>query len=243
MKTTMIKKEKFTTIHNKLINDTEISLKAKGIMLYMLSKPNGWKYNPKDIANNSKDGLDSVYSGLKELVEKKYISRKRNSNGSLDYYIFEDKEENNIKDCLEGKNPDRENPDRENPDRENPDVLIKKDSNKERIIVNNKYIYLYMSEEYKMKFDHFIQQRRIENRDIGIVEIELHQKRLYEQSGGNEETALKILDEAIIGNWKKTYPLKEEKEKKNLKNNYKATENKRPKVTSEGLRKYFGGTQ
>ena len=214
MKTTMIKKEKFTTIHNKLINDTEISLKAKGIMLYMLSKPNGWKYNPKDIANNSKDGLDSVYSGLKELVEKKYISRKRNSNGSLDYYIFEDKEENNIKDCLEGKNPDRENPDRENPDRENPDVLIKKDSNKERIILNNNIIYLFKSSEFKEKFDYFIQQRKNDKGDIGIMERELFQKTLYELSNGDEKMALKILDKAIKGKWKDFYKPKEKGEDK-----------------------------
>ena len=209
MKTTMIKKEKFTTIHNKLINDTEISLKAKGIMLYMLSKPNGWKYNPKDIANNSKDGLDSVYSGLKELVEKKYISRKRNSNGSLDYYIFEDKEENNIKDCLEGKNPDRENP-----DRENPDVLIKKDSNKERIILNNNIIYLFKSSEFKEKFDYFIQQRKNDKGDIGIMERELFQKTLYELSNGDEKMALKILDKAIKGKWKDFYKPKEKGEDK-----------------------------
>ena len=151
-KTTVTKKGNFTTIHNKLISDNSISLKAKGIMLYMLSKPAGWNYNPKDIANNSKDGLDSVYSGLKELIEAKYISRRKNKDGTVDYFVFEDKEENNIIDYQEKPNqekpnqekpnqekpnqekPNQEKPNQEKPNQEKPnqdfaDVLIIKDSN------------------------------------------------------------------------------------------------------------------
>ena len=122
MKTVVNKKANFTTIHNKLISDSSISLKAKGIMLYMLSKPVGWNYNPKDIANNSKDGLESVYSGLKELIEAKYISRRKNKDGTVDYFVFEDKEENNIIDY-------QEKPNQEKPNQDFADVLIIKDSN------------------------------------------------------------------------------------------------------------------
>ena len=118
MKKTINKKENFTSIHNKLINDSRISLKAKGIMLYMLSKPENWKYNPKEIAKNSKDGLDSVYSGIKELIGAGYISRARHSDGTVDYFVFEDVEENDIVDFSKKENPNRENPNRENPNRE-----------------------------------------------------------------------------------------------------------------------------
>ena len=136
--TVVTKKGNFTTIHNKLITDNNISLKAKGIMLYMLSKPVGWNYNPKDIANNSKDGLESVYSGLKELIEAKYISRRKNKDGTVDYFVFEDNSENNIIDYSIQK-PNCEKPDMEKPNQGNPnkgkpnqgfaDVLIIKDSN------------------------------------------------------------------------------------------------------------------
>ena len=132
MKTVVNKKANFTTIHNKLISDSSISLKAKGIMLYMLSKPVGWNYNPKDIANNSKDGLESVYSGLKELIEAKYISRRKNKDGTVDYFVFEDKEENNIIDYQEKPNqekPNQEKPNQEKPNQDFADVLIIKDSN------------------------------------------------------------------------------------------------------------------
>ena len=91
MKTVVKKKENFTTIHNNLILDESISWKAKGILIYMLSKPAGWKYKSSEIAKNATDGRDSVRNGLKELVENGYISRQKNSDGSLTYYIFEDK--------------------------------------------------------------------------------------------------------------------------------------------------------
>ena len=100
MKTTIVKKENFTTVHNNLILDESISWKAKGILLYMLSRPNDWKFNIKEISKNAKDGTDSVKYGLQELVKAGYISRKRNSDGTLDYYIFEDKEKNNIVDYM-----------------------------------------------------------------------------------------------------------------------------------------------
>ncbi|RRD39274.1 helix-turn-helix domain-containing protein [Leptotrichia sp. OH3620_COT-345] len=145
-KKTVNKKTNFTTIHNKLINDDNISLKAKGIMLYMLSKPEDWNYNPKEIAKNSKDGLDSVYSGIKELIEAGYISRIRHSDGTVDYFVFEDIEENDVIDFSKKEsqnpnreNPNRENPNRENPNRENPDVYKRKNTTKERIILNIEY--------------------------------------------------------------------------------------------------------
>ena len=81
MKTVVKKKENFTTIHNNLILDESISWKAKGILIYMLSKPVGWKYKSSEIAKNATDGRDSVRNGLKELVENGYISRQKNSDG------------------------------------------------------------------------------------------------------------------------------------------------------------------
>lgn len=127
-KTVVTKKCNFTTIHNKLITDNNISLKAKGIMLYMLSKPAGWNYNPKDIANNSKDGLESVYSGLKELIEAKYISRRKNKDGTVDYFVFEDNSENNVIDYSIQKT-NCEKPNQGKPNQGFADVLIIKDSN------------------------------------------------------------------------------------------------------------------
>ena len=140
MKTTIVKKENFTTVHNNLILDESISWKAKGILLYMLSRPDDWKFNIKEISKNAKDGTDSVKYGLQELVKAGYISRKRNSDGTLDYYIFEDKEKNNIKDYMSKatEKPQVEKPQVEKPLHTKERILLKKEYSNNNI---NKNIY------------------------------------------------------------------------------------------------------
>ncbi len=84
----------------------------------------------------------------------------------------------------------------------NKDTNIQKD-------INNNIIYLFKSSEFKEKFDYFVQQRKLERKkegnDLGILEIDLYQKRLYELSKGDEKEALKILEKAIMRNWKDFY--------------------------------------
>ena len=240
MKKTINKKENFTSIHNKLINDSRISLKAKGIMLYMLSKPENWKYNPKEMAKNSKDGLDSVYSGIKELIEAGYISRTRHSDGTVDYFVFEDVEENDIVDFSK-----KENPNRENPNRENPDVYKRKNTNKERIIVNTElnketsksdiddFINSQdKSEEYKKLLFEFLKYRKkIRDTVKTTGPIKLLLKHFKTEADLRE--ALEYMD---LYNWKTAEPSWIEK-KKNSSNN---KNNNDFIVTEESLAETFG---
>ena len=245
MKKTINKKENFTSIHNKLINDSRISLKAKGIMLYMLSKPENWKYNPKEIAKNSKDGLDSVYSGIKELIEAGYISRTRHSDGTVDYFVFEDVEENDIVDFSKKENPNRENPNRENPNRENPDVYKRKNTNKERIIVNTEL----KKETSKSDIDDFINsQNKSEEYKELLFEFLKYRKKIRDtvKTSGPIKLLLKHfkteadLREALeymdLYNWKTAEPSWIEK-KKNSSNN---KNNNDFIVTEESLAETFG---
>ena len=250
MKKTINKKENFTSIHNKLINDSRISLKAKGIMLYMLSKPENWKYYPKEIAKNSKDGLDSVYSGIKELIEAGYISRTRHSDGTIDYFVFEDVEENDIIDFSKKENPNRENPNREIPNRENPnreipDVLIRKNTNKERIIVNNElkkekteihFTSIYQSEEFKQTFSDFLEMRKTIKKPATKKAIEMIMIKLEKLN--NEEKAIKMLERSIINNWQDVYEIQERST--NASKNYSTTN----KGTREVIKRdYYAGTE
>lgn len=245
MKKTINKKENFTSIHNKLINDSRISLKAKGIMLYMLSKPENWKYNPKEIAKNSKDGLDSVYSGIKELIEAGYISRTRHSDGTVDYFVFEDVEENDIVDFSKKENPNRENPNRENPNRENPDVYKRKNTNKERIIVNTEL----KKETSKSDIDDFINsQNKSEEYKELLFKFLKYRKKIRDtvKTSGPIKLLLKHfkteadLREALeymdLYNWKTAEPSWIEK-KKNSSNN---KNNNDFIVTEESLAETFG---
>lgn len=57
----------FTMIPHDMTNDSSLSLAAKGLLLYMLSKPDGWKLRVADVAKRCNNGEASIRSALKEL--------------------------------------------------------------------------------------------------------------------------------------------------------------------------------
>jgi len=58
--------------------DKRLSYKARGILFYLLSKPDGWTCHVFDLCKNSdKDGQKSVQSAMKELSEMGYARLKR----------------------------------------------------------------------------------------------------------------------------------------------------------------------
>jgi hypothetical protein len=87
-------KSNFTTVPNSIINDKNISLKAKGIYLFLISKPDNWTFSVDRIASQNSDGENSVRTGLKELEEHRYLKRvqinKRGVFGENDYIIYDE---------------------------------------------------------------------------------------------------------------------------------------------------------
>jgi len=65
----------FTIVSNDILNDTSLSFKARGIAVYLLSKPDNWVVNWKNLAENSTDGRDAILTGMTELKEKGYLKR------------------------------------------------------------------------------------------------------------------------------------------------------------------------
>jgi hypothetical protein len=70
-------KNKYTTIDNILINDMSLSFQAKGLFLFLWSKPDNWSVNVKQMQHNCIDKQTKIYSALSELEEKGYLIRKR----------------------------------------------------------------------------------------------------------------------------------------------------------------------
>ena len=68
------KRNKYTQVANSVINDPLLSWKAKGILIYLLSKGKTWRPTVKDIINHGTTGRDGVYSGVQELVKIGYAS-------------------------------------------------------------------------------------------------------------------------------------------------------------------------
>jgi len=61
------KPNSFVMIDRGFLENPNLSWKAKGILAYLLSKPDNWKVIVKDLVNHATDGKAAVYSGLGEL--------------------------------------------------------------------------------------------------------------------------------------------------------------------------------
>lgn len=70
------KQNGFVMIDREFLENENLSWKAKGILAYLLSKPDNWKVIVKDIVNHSTDGKAAVYNGLNELKGCGYYEKK-----------------------------------------------------------------------------------------------------------------------------------------------------------------------
>lgn len=133
----------YTVMSNHHLRNTNLSLKAKGLLSLMLSLPEEWDYTTKGLARICKDGVDSICAGVRELEEHGYVIRERVRNpngqlGAIEYTILEQPRP---------PEPGREKPERENPvqanpvldspvlgkpEQENPAQLNTKESSKEK---------------------------------------------------------------------------------------------------------------
>lgn len=71
--------DNYTITSNSAIEDKSISLKARMILVYLLSRPPGWVTSAERLAStiSEKDGLSAIKSGLRELEQAGYLTRSR----------------------------------------------------------------------------------------------------------------------------------------------------------------------
>lgn len=124
----------YSRIPNKLVNDKNISLKAKGLFAYMEGKPVDWEFSVRKLSLCLKESSDSIASGLKELEDSGYLVRNKvqdNQGYWQVHYILQDG-------TMVHENPVLENPSKENPvSGKTPNIIIK---NKQKKEVTNKEI-------------------------------------------------------------------------------------------------------
>lgn len=71
-------KERFSIVDNKVIEDERLSFKARGLLIYMLSKPDDWKFYTEELAKRSnKDGISAIKTALNEIEDAGYLTRKQ----------------------------------------------------------------------------------------------------------------------------------------------------------------------
>ena len=78
----------FTQVSNHILINKEISLKAKGVYCYLISKPDNYEFSADRIANECKEGRKAILTAVSELENAGYLHRVKLSNGKVNYYFF-----------------------------------------------------------------------------------------------------------------------------------------------------------
>ena len=80
-------KANYVKIPNELVNDREISWKAKGLFCHMASKLDTYNFTVKSLASQFPDGKASIFSALDELKNSGWITYTRKAGGYGKYKL------------------------------------------------------------------------------------------------------------------------------------------------------------
>lgn len=64
----------FTVLHNHVLRDRRLSYKARGLLCYILSMPDNFRFTAELLSRHAPDGRQSVITGLRELRETGYMT-------------------------------------------------------------------------------------------------------------------------------------------------------------------------
>lgn len=178
----------FVMLDKTFLEDDRLSFKAKGILAYLLSKPDNWKVIVGNLVKYSKDGKSAVYAGLKELKECGYYVKtpirsedgRRISRWESTVYEMPD---SLLSDFQEIDNEEIENQYFENRERNN-------NYYNNKLNINNNHVSLSVREEDKT--DETDEENSIEN----TLEV-IHDNIGYEQLRQTNPEDMGLIDEFV----------------------------------------------
>lgn len=104
--------ENYSIINNEILQDKEISLEAKGLLIQMLSLPNDWKYSLSGLSSINKENTQKIGKIIKELKENQYVivtkqfpNETKTGRYEYIYDIYETRQKNKIsktRSCFQG---------------------------------------------------------------------------------------------------------------------------------------------
>jgi hypothetical protein len=88
-------RERYVIISKVGLEDDRLSWKARGLLAYLLSKPDNWEVMQAHLVKQGPDGTASVRAGLNELKEAGYITSAKSKNDSgrfdgWDSFVYEE---------------------------------------------------------------------------------------------------------------------------------------------------------
>lgn len=206
-----VKNKDYSIVHNGFINNKNLSFKAKGLLLYFLSKPDKWEFYIKEIAKNSKDGVESISSGIKELEDNGYIHKnfKRNKDGKLsggyDFTVYEEpqpkQEKTETVKNLSGNLPIRENRPLINTE------LISNTNNKKKKTEFDELINQYTeNEKLKNAIYEFVKSRKAIKAALTTLALKKIITKL-DALTKDDNTKILILENSIMNGWRGIFPI------------------------------------
>ena len=148
----------YTVIGNEAAQDSSLSWKARGLLVYLLSLPRDWNIRLSELARHATDGIDSTRKAMDELLNAGYIQRGariRKPDGKLGDYVYL---VTGVRDDLpELEKPTLEKPTLEKPTQENP-TLQNKEITKETKNKRNKrkYVSKSYSEDFEIWWKYYL---------------------------------------------------------------------------------------
>jgi hypothetical protein len=90
----LAKRDSYKIISTATLSDARMSWKARGLLCYLLGRPDDWSVSVEQLANHGPDGVSATRSAIAELVELGYMVRQdvRNPDGTMarrDYIVRE----------------------------------------------------------------------------------------------------------------------------------------------------------
>lgn len=75
----------YTHVANELVDNRVLSFRARGIAIFLLSKPDDWEIKIEYLVTQGKEGREAVRAALKELAEHGFLMRDRvqDANGQM----------------------------------------------------------------------------------------------------------------------------------------------------------------
>ncbi len=140
------KQRNYVVMDKGFLENKTLSWKAKGLLAYLLSLPDDWHINVKNLSDCASDGRDAVQAALRELNQARFVVREipRKEGGQFNkhqYVVFERPQlqtmesveiqenlENGVVEVFSPETafPAPENPEPEKPAPENPHLLSNK---------------------------------------------------------------------------------------------------------------------
>jgi len=86
--------EDFLVVPRKLAQNEELSFDARGLLLYLLSKPRDWRVQIADLRAAGQIGRDKAYGLLTELIQAGHVVRHevrdaQGRAGGIEYYVYD----------------------------------------------------------------------------------------------------------------------------------------------------------